>query len=190
VTSPILVAYSTRTGSTGEVADFIAGSLRRAGLSAEVARMRDLKTLGSYSAVILGAPIYMGKLPSEVRRFLLRFRAEIAELPAWFYVLGPIRGKPWEYRHAGHHALNRLAEFTWFQARELKVFGGRFDPQNMPFPFSLSMYVPGFPLKDDPPSDVRDWDDIRAWTAAVADDLCALFDFEGLTMRFDGALIG
>jgi menaquinone-dependent protoporphyrinogen oxidase len=186
---PILVAYSTRTGSTGEVAEFIAADLRRAGLAVELARMRDIRSLNSYGAVILGAPIYMRRLPSEALRFLRRFRSQIAGLPAWFYVLGPIRGKQWEFREVENQALCRLEEFPWLQPRDVKVFGGRFDPNHMPFPYNLSMHLPAFPLKDDPPSDVRDWNDIRAWTAGITDNLCLSFDFEGLTIRLDGALI-
>jgi menaquinone-dependent protoporphyrinogen oxidase len=171
VHSPVLVTYSTRTGSTGEVAEFITAELRRAGIAFELARMSDVKALSQYRAVILGAPIYLGKLPAEVLKFLRNFELQIAELPAWFYVLGPIRGKPWEYRDAEDHAKRRLAKLPWFQPREVKVFGGRLDPNHMPFPFSLAVRIPGLPFKSDPVSDVRDWDDIRSWTMAVVDEI-------------------
>lgn len=187
---PILVAYSTRTGSTGEVAEVMAAELRRAGLTVELARMREMKSFGLYAAAVFGAPVYMGALPGETSRFLRRYRPQISALPAWFYVLGPIRGKPWEYREAGEQAQNRLRKFPWLQAKEVKVFGGRFDPNRMPFPYSLAMHLPAFPLKDDPSSDVRDWDDIRAWASMIADKFAPRHDRQGSTMTFTGASIG
>jgi menaquinone-dependent protoporphyrinogen oxidase len=186
---PILVAYSTCSGSTGEVADFIAAELRSAGLDVELSRMRDLNTFNRYSAAILGAPIYMGRLPAETRNFLSRYQSQITQLPTWFYVLGPIRGNPWEYREATDDTLRQFKRFPWLEVENLKVFGGRFDTHNMPFPYSLAEQLPASPLKDYPVTDVRDWNDIRAWAKEVTDEFLLRYDVEGLTMRLNGALI-
>lgn len=187
--SPILVAYSTRTGSTGEVAEFIAEDLRREGLTVELHRLRDLKSLPACSAIVLGAPIYMGKLPAEFKQFLRRSQTQIAAMPTWFYVLGPIRGKAWEFRDTAEHARSQLAKYPGIQPHDVKIIGGRFDPKNLPFPYSLTSHLPVFPLKDDPATDVRNWKDIRAWTSEIADDLCLRFEVPGLTMRLNGAVL-
>ena len=167
---PILVSYSTRTGSTGEVAEFIAEVLREAQVPVEVARMRDLKTFTQYKAAILGAPLYMRGMPGEVSRFLHRHRHELAALPTWVFILGPVRGLPWEFRQAGEKAGKQLERTHWFHPAEVKVVGGRLDVNNLPFPLNLAQHLP-VPGKDLPPTDVRNWDDIRAWTSTIADKL-------------------
>ncbi len=166
--APILVAYSSRTGSTGEVAEVIAEVFREAQLPVEVARMRDLRRLGHYRAAILGAPLYVGQMPGELHRFLSRFRVQLGALPQWFFVLGPIEGKPEEFSKAGDQAEKQLKRYAWFQPLEVKILGGRFDVNHMPFPFSLARRLPAFTAKDMHPTDVRDWKDIRAWASAIA----------------------
>ncbi len=166
--APILVAYSTRTGSTAEVAQAIAEVLREAQLSVEVARMSDLKKLGRYSAVVLGAPLYVGQMPGELHRFLSRFPVQLGAVPQWFFVLGPIDGKPEEFSKAGEQAEKQLKRYTWIQPMEVKILGGRFDVNHMPFPFSLARHLPAFPAKDIPAKDIRDWKDIRAWASIIA----------------------
>jgi menaquinone-dependent protoporphyrinogen oxidase len=166
--APILIAYSTRAGSTAEVANVIAEVLRDAQLTVEVARMRDLKTLSRYSAVILGAPLYMGQMPGELHRFVNRFPVQLGAHPQWFFVLGPIRGKPEEFSKAGEQTEKQLKRYAWIQPLETKILGGRFDVDHMPFPFSLARRLPAFPAKDVPPADIRDWKDIRAWASLIA----------------------
>ena len=169
--APVLVAYSTRTGSTAEVAKAIVDALNETPLKAELARMRDLRMLGSYSAVILGAPLYMGMMPGEWHRFLSRFRIQLGPLPQWFFVLGPIEGKPEQFSKAGEQAEKQLRRYPWLQPLEVKILGGRFDVNHMPFPFSLARHLPAFPAKDIPATDIRDWNDIRAWVSVIARQL-------------------
>lgn len=165
---PVLVAYSTRAGSTGEVAEVVAEVLREAQLPVEMARMRDIKTLDQYGAAILGAPLYMGAVPSEMHRFLSRCRVRLAGMATWVFVLGPVQGKPEEFSNAGEQTAKQLDQSPWFQPIEVKILGGRFDVNRMPFPFSLARHLPAFPAKNMPASDIRDWNDIRSWAAAVA----------------------
>jgi menaquinone-dependent protoporphyrinogen oxidase len=166
--APILVAYSTRTGSTAEVAQTIAEVLREAQLPVDVARMSDLKSLRRYSAVVLGAPLYVGQMPGELHRFLSRFPVQLRAVPQWFFVLGPIEGKPEEFSKAGEQAEKQLRRYIWIQPMEVKILGGRFDVNHMPFPFSLARHLPAFPAKDIPARDIRDWKDIRAWASMIA----------------------
>jgi menaquinone-dependent protoporphyrinogen oxidase len=164
----MLIAYATRSGSTGEVAEAIGAKMREAGLQVEVARMRDLKAIGKQTAVVLGAPLYMGGLPGDVRRFLARNRADLSVRKAWFFVLGPIEGKPEEFEQARAQAQKWLEKEAWFGPAEIKVFGGKFDVNRMPFPFSLARYLPAFPAKNMPAKDIRDWEAIRAWAGDIA----------------------
>jgi menaquinone-dependent protoporphyrinogen oxidase len=168
MSASVLVAYSSRTGSTAEVAEVIAEVLRDAQISVEVARMSEIKKMGRYSAVILGAPLYMGQMPGELHRFVSRFPVQLGAHPQWFFVLGPIEGKPEEFSKAGEQAANQLKRYAWIQPLEMKILGGRFDINHMPFPFNLARYLPAFPAKNIAATDIRDWKDIRAWASLIA----------------------
>jgi len=166
--APILVAYTTLSGSTGEVAEAIGATMREAGLQVEVAAMRSVKSIGERPAVVLGAPLYMGGLPGDVGRFLRRNQAALAALNAWFFVLGPVDEKPSDFHAARTQAGRYLAKFAWFKPVEVRVFGGKFDVNHMPFPYSLARFLPAFPAKNMPVKDIRNWDAIRAWASDVA----------------------
>jgi len=56
----ILVTYATNSGSTAEVARAITEELRKTGAQAELLPIGEVRELGSYSAVVLGAPMIMG----------------------------------------------------------------------------------------------------------------------------------
>jgi menaquinone-dependent protoporphyrinogen oxidase len=55
----VLVAYATRSGSTREIAEVIAATLREHGLEVDLKPARDVRTLEGYRAVVLGAPLFM-----------------------------------------------------------------------------------------------------------------------------------
>ena len=61
----VLVTYATRYGSTEEVAQTIADTLRGIGIEAETQPVRNVGTLARYSAVVLGVPLYMGRMHKE-----------------------------------------------------------------------------------------------------------------------------
>jgi menaquinone-dependent protoporphyrinogen oxidase len=170
VTLPILVSYSTLTGATGEVAGFIAAIIRESQLPVELVRMRDLKKFGQYRAAILGAPLYWRGMPAETHRFLSRHQQPLSALKTWAFVLGPILDKPWSFRHAGWKAAEELERYSWLQPAELKILGGRFDVKRLPFPLSLARFIPTAG-KHLPPSDMRDWNEIRAWAWHIAGKL-------------------
>lgn len=169
--APVLIAYATRSGSTGEVAEAIGARMREAGLQVEVVPMRALKSIGERTAVVLGAPLYMGRLPRELHRFLARNRIALTGPKTWFFALGPIEGKPEEFAAARAQAEKHLANSAWFKPSELQVFGGKFDVNRMPFPFSLARHLPAFPAKNMPAKDIRDWDAIGAWAGGIARQL-------------------
>jgi len=68
----VLVAYATRYGSTQEVAEVVAGTLRERGLEVDIQPMRKVQTLAGFRAVVLGAPLYMFRWHKDALRFLSR----------------------------------------------------------------------------------------------------------------------
>ncbi len=87
-----LVVYDTKHGSTREVAETVAESMRSKG--AEVALL-DLRTKGAlrasldaYGAVVLGAPFYMGRWSTRAARFAKERETELAARRFAFFTLG------------------------------------------------------------------------------------------------------
>ena len=66
----ILVAYASTHGSTQEVAEVVAETLRGQGLVVDLQPARNVRSLEGYSAVVLGASLYMFHLHKDALRFL------------------------------------------------------------------------------------------------------------------------
>ncbi len=76
----ILVAYTTNSGSTAEVAEAICESLNAAGLPAEVRRLEEVSRPEAYAAAVIGAPLILGWHRAAVR-FVKRHRQTLSTLP-------------------------------------------------------------------------------------------------------------
>lgn len=163
----ILVAFATKYGSTQEVAEAIADTLRSAGLAVTLEKAHNVKSLAGYGAVVLGAPIYIGAWHKEARDFLQRHRQELEKRPVAIFALGPTHDDEKERQESKAMLDKELAKFPWLAPVAVEMFGGKFDPSKLRFPDSLLVSLPASPIHDAPPSDVRDWTAIRAWAAAL-----------------------
>lgn len=57
----VLVAYGSANGSTEEMAEAVAGVLRRTEITAEVLPARSVTDLDRYGAVVVGGALYAGR---------------------------------------------------------------------------------------------------------------------------------
>jgi menaquinone-dependent protoporphyrinogen oxidase len=164
----ILVAYATRYGSTQEVAETVAETLRESGLEVDLEPMRQVRTLEGYRAVVLGAPLYIGRWHKDARRFLSLHQKALTQRPVAIFTLGPTQPdeKEWEGVHA--QLDQELAKYPWLTPVALELFGGKYDPAKLRFLDKLLASLPASPLHQMPASDVRDWTAIRAWANNLA----------------------
>ena len=160
MTALILVAYATKHGSTQEVAEAVAATLRQHALEVEVQPASEVRALDRYGAVVLGAPLYSGRWHGDASRFLKRHRTALSERPVAIFALGP-RSAAEEERRGSREQLDRaLAKASWLAPVAIEVFGGVIDPAKLRFPFNRM-----------PASDARDWTAIRAWASNLAASL-------------------
>lgn len=164
----VLIAYSTLSGSTGEVAQAIGAAFHEAGLESEILPVSQIRSLAGKTTVILGAPLYVGRFPREFYGFLAAHRAALGALRCWCFVLGPTRAEPADFEAARKQAAKQLVRYGWFHPVDVHIFGGRWSAQGVPFPFSLALHLPGNPLAKIPISDIRDWSAIHDWTMGIA----------------------
>ena len=166
MSASVLVGYATRYGSTQEVAEAVAETLRERGLGVDIQPMREVRTLEGYGAVVLGAALYMFRWHKDARRFLSRHRKALTQLPVAVFALGPVHD-PYdeeEWQNSRAQLDKELAKFPWFAPVAKQVFGGKFDPEKLRFPINLF-------AGSEPASDIRDWEAIRAWASDLASKL-------------------
>jgi menaquinone-dependent protoporphyrinogen oxidase len=157
----VLVAYATMYGSTQEVAEAVAVALNEAGLDADLRPAQEVRDLGGYDAVVLGAPLINHHFHKDVRGFLSRHRKTLAQLKVAVFALGPVHDDPKEWDDCRGQLDKELAEFDWLQPVAVEILGGRFDPALLRWPFNKFAASEGA-------SDVRDWGAIRAWAGGLA----------------------
>jgi menaquinone-dependent protoporphyrinogen oxidase len=161
----VLVVYASSYGSTQEIAEVISETLRSQGLAVDCEPIRKVRTLEGYSAVVLGAPLYMFHLHKEARHFLSQYRKILADhLPVAIFTGGPFaKGDEKEWQEVRAQFDRELAKFPWLTPISVQMVGGKFDPAKLRFPYNL---IPA--LKKMPASDLRDWVAIRAWASSLA----------------------
>jgi menaquinone-dependent protoporphyrinogen oxidase len=166
----VLVAFTSRYGSTQEVAEAVAATLRERKLAVDLRHAPEVRSVEEYDAAILGTALYMFRLHKDARRFLSRHAEALARRPIAIFALGPLNDRSEEWESARAQLDKELAQFPLIAPVARQVFGGKFDPTKLGF---LWNFVPA--MKNMPASDIRDWAAIHAWSAALAEKYQSAF---------------
>jgi menaquinone-dependent protoporphyrinogen oxidase len=163
----ILVTYATRYGSTQQVAEAVAATLREGGLAVDLSPMRQVRGLEGYRAIVLGAPLYIGAWHKDALNFLSQHQEALASRPVAVFALGPLHDDEKERDGSRAQLEKELDKFPWLSPIALEMFGGKYDPNKLRFADKLIASLPASPLHNVPASDVRDWTAIRAWAGSL-----------------------
>jgi menaquinone-dependent protoporphyrinogen oxidase len=165
----VLVAYATKYGATGEIAEKIGEKLKEAGLPADVKPVDQVRDLSAYRAIVLGSAVYAGQWRKEAVEFLEANQDTLAELPVWLFSSGPTgEGDPvelmsgWRFPEAQQPIADRI------QPRDIVFFHGEIDTEKLNF--AEKLIVKGVKA---PTGDFRDWEAITAWVETIAEPLMA-----------------
>jgi len=187
----ILVAYTTNSGTTEEVARAIGEELGKRGDTVDVRRLEDVTSLNGYQAVVVGGPMILG-WHRATRKFVHQHRQELAKLRvAYFFTAmrltqtgeSQVGGIPLSidpYLAVPPAKPNRLSlgeryatpanylEPALKAAPDVKplsvgFFGGRLDMYRLRWWQALFVMV----VIRAQPGDKRDWDFIRGWAAGL-----------------------
>lgn len=161
--SPVLVGFATRYGSTKEVAEAVAAALRGAGVEVEVKPLREVGDPRAYHGVVIGAPLQMFRWHKDALGFIANQRQSLERKPVAVFALGPVTGEEKEFVEARSQLDKELAQFPWFLPFEVKIFGGKFDPLALRFPWT---WLPA--VKKWPAMDIRDWQAVSSWAQGLA----------------------
>lgn len=156
----VLVAYASKYGSTGGVADAIGKELCTKELAADVRLIKHVSNISSYQAVVIGSPIYRGKWMPEAVDFLEDNGDVLRQVPVAYFLVCMNLAQP---------SAEKRAEVSAYMERVLKA-----APQLQPVGFgtfagalhydNLSRFNRRIlKSKGVPEGDFRDWNAIGAW---------------------------
>ena len=153
----ILVAYVSPKGSTAEIAQAIGKEMQFAGYPVDVVEMKTVSSLEEYTAVVIGAPLYMGKVVGDMAKFIRKHLHSLERLPVAAFSVGmsPVDKNPASMEKAGtifHHALAPLEPVAE------TIFAGKVDPEKLSFVQKWMIKKANAPV-----GDFRDWEAIAAW---------------------------
>jgi len=162
----VLVAYSSKHGSTAEIAEVIADKIRESGLNVDCKRLSEVESLKDYGAVVLGSALYVNHWRGEASRFLHKHAQELSERLLWVFSSGPVGESAHQIPSAELEPKRIIAKVEALGARQHVVFAGRvpIEPHG-PLERVLVLSTPRqF-------RDRREWVEIRAWAAGIAAEL-------------------
>jgi menaquinone-dependent protoporphyrinogen oxidase len=192
----VLVAYSTKSGSTGEVAEVIGKALRDGGVTVDISLAKDVIKLSPYGAVIVGSPILYGKWHSQALKFLKRHQETLSRIPVAYFItcmeltrlsekkahdmavfLDPslgraphVAGKLSLFEKS--HLLSAFLDPVLKKVPQVKPFSvgffrGELNYSKLDFISMLLMKFIWLLYKRAPEGDFRNWDVIRSWAMSL-----------------------
>ncbi len=168
----VLVAYQSRHGSTREIAERVAESLRvYARWEVELRLAEELSTLDPYDAVVFGSPVYDGNWLPEAEAFVRDHLQALAARPLWLFSVGSFGDTQ---RVVGRLVRKEPRVIGFFlealRPRSYRVFAGVIDAELWPWYGRLLLRLFGGRTGDN-----RDWLEIDRWSEYIALDLRRLF---------------
>ncbi|MDG6997645.1 MAG: flavodoxin domain-containing protein [Nitrososphaerota archaeon] len=172
----VLVAFASKHGSTEGIAEFIGEKLREKGIEVEVIPTDKVRGIGSYDAFVIGSALYLGRWIKEAKQFASKNSAVLSMRPVWLFSSGPTgtnlkdaKGNDLlDPKVSGPKELDELKEDLRF--RDHRIFFGAFDPKDLDF-FSRQFFKSAAIREATPIGDFRDWKEIEAWSAGIAQSL-------------------
>jgi menaquinone-dependent protoporphyrinogen IX oxidase len=187
----ILVVYGTKSGSTGEVAQFIGNTLLEVGAQVTVKSVESPGKIKASDAVFIGSPIINGKCMSEVKTFVGEYRPALSQKAVAFFItclrlsqvagdplpdvpifIDPIFGEPKTKNEMSFpersHPITNYLKAIMKMAKDIdpagiSFFKGTLDYSKIGFFWTL-FFKTMSRLDGLGPGDYRNWEAIRSWT--------------------------
>lgn len=163
----ILVAYASRTGFTGGVAEEIKKALEESGLQVDLCLMNNVKDISPYQAIIAGSAIQDRKWLPEAMEFMQNHREALSKKPFAAFLVCMTLAMPNDekYRQAVMEWLNPVRDII--KPVSEGFFAGALDIDKIPslsarIKFRISVMVGVWKEADH-----RDWNAIHKWAVSL-----------------------
>lgn len=164
----VLVAYASADGSTGEIAERIAGRLRGRGHEATAAPAGTVGGIATYDAVVLGSAVHGREWLDDATTFVQSHRGALAERPVWVFSVGMPDALPRVFRKLARTEEAAIVEHLDGLVTEgHRLFSGVVKPGQFPIQSRMFLRLLGGRY-----GDFRDWAGIDQW----ADDIARRLD--------------
>ena len=158
----LLIAVSSKHGSTREIAASIGETVRGAGVEVDVVDAADVESVATYDAVIVGSAVHMGRWMGPDRDLVNGSADALRTRPVWLFSSGPLGRDIVDPADAAQGM--KLLELVG--GRGHRVFAGKADKQGLGF---LERRI--LSMVKNPYGDHRDWPAIQEWAASIAREL-------------------
>ena len=158
----VLVCAASKYGATSEIAQAVADVLAERGCEVTVLPPQEVGAVEEFDAVVLGSAVYMGQWMKPARELAERSAAALGARPVWLFSSGPV-GEP--AKPADNPVdVTKILQAT--KARDHRIFTGKLVKKHLSFPDrAMASAVRAAE------GDFRNWAEIRAWAAGIADTL-------------------
>ena len=143
----ILIAYTTRRGSTREVAEKIGEILKSKGMEVNVSNVAEVSDISSYNAAVIGAPVMRFRFLPPAKKFVKSNKEALSKIPVAYFSLGITMKEDTPKRR--ERMMKKLKVVTrQVEPVDVGLFGGKYEDE-----------------------DYRDWDKITAWAEGLAEKI-------------------
>ena len=156
----VLVAYASKYGSTGGVAEAIGRELCSQEVAADMASIDNARDIGSYQGVVVGSAIYRGRWMSEAVDFVKKNKDTLRQVPVAYFLVCMTLSRPTEKNRIQVLSYMEpvLAAVPEIKPVALGTFAGALDYSNLSWPDKKILKYKGTPE-----GDFRDFEAIHAW---------------------------
>jgi len=168
----ILITYASCCGSTGGVAEALGQVLCDRGAQVEVGLVKNVNTLSSFDAVVLGSSVRSASWLPEAIEFVERNQGHLTRIQVAYFLtcLALVKDSEESRRLARSYFNPVLKAVPAVRPVDLGGFAGVLDYSKMNLIYRMIMQSK---MKDKgvPEGDFRDWNAIRAWAEGLGTPL-------------------
>ena len=159
----VLIGYASRYGSTGEIARSVGEALASENRTVTVLPLGEIFDLHPYTAVILGTPLYGGKVLPEILAFVKKHQNMLKSLPVLLFLTGySLMDLDDNKKKRALKATGGLEQYVLF--RDVGLFGGSVAERDYSLVEKAMMKKDGIV-----PGDYRSPGQIQAWAQSLVD---------------------
>jgi menaquinone-dependent protoporphyrinogen oxidase len=158
----LLIAVSSKHGSTREIARSIGETVREAGIDVDVVDAQDVDSVARYDAVIVGSAVHWGRWMGPARDLINGSADDLCTRLVWLFSSGPLGRDMVDPADAAEGM--KFLELVG--ARQHRVFPGKADKKELGFVERRIVSMVKSPWGDH-----RDWPAIREWAVSIAREL-------------------